>query len=99
MRLRFGAAMTTTTMVFRLNGEITSQALIWVRGQLDACEGDLLLDFSRLLRMTSDSLPVLEEIADLLDGDAKRVVLRGVNVSIYKVLKLVNLSQRFRFVN
>ena len=91
--------MTTTTMVFRLNGEITSQALIWVRGQLDACEGDLLLDFSRLLRMTSDSLPVLEEIADLLDGDAKRVVLRGVNVSIYKVLKLVNLSQRFRFVN
>jgi len=86
-------------MAFRLNSENTAQALTWVREQLNAGEGDLLLDFSRVLHMTSESLQTLEEIADLLNGAGQRVVLRGVSVNIYKVLKLVNLSQRFRFVN
>ena len=41
----------------------------------------------------------MEELARLADEKAVKIVLRGVNVDVYKVLKLVKLSPRFNFVN
>jgi hypothetical protein len=41
----------------------------------------------------------MEEFARIADEKAVKVVLRGVNVDVYKVLKLVKLTQRFSFVN
>jgi hypothetical protein len=41
----------------------------------------------------------MEEFADIADTNGVKVVLRGVDVSVYKVLKLVNLASRFSFVN
>jgi anti-anti-sigma regulatory factor len=40
----------------------------------------------------------LEELADRADEKGIKVALRGVNVDVYKVLKLVKLSSRFAFV-
>jgi hypothetical protein len=41
----------------------------------------------------------MEEFARIADDKAVRIVLRGVNVDVYKVLKLVKLAHRFSFVN
>jgi anti-anti-sigma regulatory factor len=41
----------------------------------------------------------MEEFARIVDEKGVKVVLRGVNVDVYKVLKLVKLTQRFSFVN
>ena len=50
-------------------------------------------------RIDSSALRALEEFARIADEKAVKVVLRGVNVDVYKVLKLVKLTRRFSFVN
>ena len=41
----------------------------------------------------------METLADSADEKAVKVVLRGVNIDIYKVLKLAKLASRFSFQN
>jgi hypothetical protein len=41
----------------------------------------------------------MEALAGAADDKGIKVVLRGVNVDIYKVLKLAKLSSRFAFAN
>jgi anti-anti-sigma regulatory factor len=67
--------------------------------KLDSAEGEALLDFSSVRRIDSSALRAMEEFARITDEKAIKVVLRGVNVDVYKVLKLVRLTQRFSFVN
>jgi anti-anti-sigma regulatory factor len=67
--------------------------------KLDSAEGELFLDFSSVRRIDSSALRAMEEFARIADEKAVKVVLRGVNVDVYKVLKLVKLTQRFSFVN
>jgi len=67
--------------------------------KLDGTEGEVILDFSCVRRIDSNTLPAIEELARIADEKSVKVALRGVNVDIYKVLKLVKLSRRFSFVN
>jgi anti-anti-sigma regulatory factor len=48
-------------------------------------------------RIDSGALRALEAVADAGDGKGTKVVLRGVNIEIYKVLKLMKLAPRFAF--
>jgi len=41
----------------------------------------------------------MEELACIADDKGVKVELRGVNVAVYRVLKLVKLASRFSFVN
>ena len=41
----------------------------------------------------------MEDFASTAESKGVKVVLCGVSVSIYKVLKLVNLASRFSFAN
>ena len=66
--------------------------------KLDAADGEVILDFSLLRRIDPSALLALEEFADVADGKAAKVVLRSVNVEIYRVLKLVRLAKRFSYV-
>ena len=66
---------------------------------LDSAAGELLLDFSSVRRIVSNALRVMEEFAGIADGKGVKVVLRGVNVDVYRVFKLVKLASRFSFVN
>ena len=65
---------------------------------LDSAEGDVVLDFSSVRRIDPSALRAMEELAGIADDKAVKVVLRGVNVDIYKVLKLVKLTSRFSFL-
>lgn len=66
---------------------------------LDCAQGEVVLDFGSIRRIDSAALQALEDFARAADDKNVRVVLRGVNVDVYKVLKLVKLTQRFSFVN
>lgn len=68
-------------------------------GNLDSTQGEVVLDFSSVRRLDSSALRAMEDFAGVADEKAIRVVLRGVNVDVYKVLKLVNLTRGFSFVN
>ena len=68
-------------------------------GNLESSQGEAVLDFSSVRRIDSSALRALEGFAGIADEKAVKVVLRRVNVDVYKVLKLVKLTPRFSFVN
>ncbi len=66
--------------------------------KLDGAEGEVVLDFSSVRRVDPSAIRAMEEFADAADDKAVKVALCGVNVDVYKVLKLVKLASRFSFV-
>jgi anti-anti-sigma regulatory factor len=67
--------------------------------KLDGSEGEAVLDFSAVPRIDSSGVRAIEELVQLADEKAVKVVLRGVNVDVYKVLKLMKLTRRLAFLN
>jgi anti-anti-sigma regulatory factor len=67
--------------------------------QLAGAANEVLLDFAAVQRIDASAIRALEELAGLADERSVRVVLRAVNMDIYKVLKLMNLAARFHFVS
>jgi anti-anti-sigma regulatory factor len=61
-------------------------------------ESEVILDFSSTIRIDTNEVGALEELAGLADGKSVKVVLRAVNTDIYRVLKQLKLTQRFTFV-
>ena len=81
-----------------LDGERVVQALQEAGASLDGADGEVVLDFSSVRRIDTSVLSEMGKLADVADAKAVRVVLRGVNIDIYKVLKLVKLAPRFSFL-
>ena len=67
--------------------------------RLDGAQGEVVLDFSAVRRIDPCVLRAMEEFAGIADGKGVKVVLRGLNVGAYKVLKLIKVAQRFSFVS
>ena len=83
----------------KIDEEHVVQALQEAGEKLDSVEGEVALDFSSVRRIDASALRAMEEFAVVADDKGVKVVLRGVNVGVYKVLKLVKLTSRFSFVN
>ena len=83
----------------KIDEESVVKALQEAGEKMDAVEGEVALDFSSVRRIDPSALSALEEFAGLADDKGVKVVLRGVNVGVYKVLKLVKLTSRFSFVS
>jgi anti-anti-sigma regulatory factor len=91
--------MTTTAEVEKVNGENVEQALDDVRRKLAGTEGAVILDFSGVRRVDGNGLRAIEDLANAADEKSVKISLQGVNVDVYKVLKLARLAARFSFVN
>jgi len=76
-----------------------AQALQEAGEKLDGAEGEVVLDFSSVRRVDPSALQAMAEFVGQADQKGVKAVLRGVNVDVYKVLTLVKLVSRFRFVN
>jgi anti-anti-sigma regulatory factor len=74
------------------------QALRDARENQDNADRELVLDFSSVYRIDPSALRAMERLADMADDKVVKVMLHGVNINIYKVLRLVNLTRRFSFV-
>jgi anti-anti-sigma regulatory factor len=83
----------------KIDEERVVQALQEAGEKLDSAEGEVVLDFSSVLRVDTCGLRALEEFARTADDKGMKVAIRGVHVGVYKVLKLVKLASRFSFVN
>jgi anti-anti-sigma regulatory factor len=59
---------------------------------------DVVLDFSSVRRIDAAATRELEKVAGIADVHSVKVSLRGINIDIYRVLKLVNLASRFSFL-
>jgi anti-anti-sigma regulatory factor len=73
--------------------ELIQEAL----AKLDGAGGRVVLDFSSIRRIDPSAIGAMEKLAGVADEKAVKVALCGVNVDVYKVLKLVKLTPRFSF--
>jgi anti-anti-sigma regulatory factor len=87
--------MSTIAMFLKINAESVADCLLEARANLDSGQGETILDFSAVRRIDPKALRAMEELLALADEKAVKIGLHGVNVDIYKVLKLVKLAPRF----
>lgn len=87
--------------ILRLNidTDCVITALREAEDKLDGAGGQVILDFVSVGRIDSNVLEAIERLASLADQKAIQIVLEGVNVGVYKVLKLVRLAPRFSFMS
>ena len=91
--------MTTIQEVHKVKSEDVAKALGDLRGRLADYEGEVTLDFSGVRRVDPSGLRAIEDLAAAAEAKSVKVSLQGVNVGVYKVLKLARLTVRFSFVN
>lgn len=91
--------MATIAVSIKLDEGKELSALQEACEKLANAQGELFLDFSSVRRIDPDMLRKMEQLAGTADRNGARIVLRGVNVDVYKVLKLVKLAPRFSFLN
>ncbi len=91
--------MSATAIFLNMDEERVVLSLQEATSGLDGVQGEVVLDFSSVRRLDSGALLALEEFVQVADEKALKIVLRGVNVHMYKVLKLVKLTPRFSFVD
>jgi anti-anti-sigma regulatory factor len=70
-----------------------------VSEKLNASEGEVLIDCNALMRLDGGALRALEDLARLAREKETKVVLRGMNVELYRVLKLTRLTSTFVFAD
>ncbi len=91
--------MATIAELRKLDDENATSILQEFCETLNRTLGEVVIDFSLVRRLDTSTLRSLEEFAIKAEADSVKVVLRGVNVDVYKVLALVELTSRFSFVN
>jgi len=89
--------MAMAAMWQKIDEERLVLALREAEDKLDSAEGEVVLDFSSVRRVDPNAIRAMQEFANTADDKAVKVALRGVNVDVYKVLKLVKLASRFSF--
>jgi anti-anti-sigma regulatory factor len=83
----------------KIDGENVAETLQEACEKLDSADGEVVLDFSSVRRIDPSALTAMEKLAGAADDKDVKVVLRGVNVEVYKVLKLMKVASRFSFLN
>jgi anti-anti-sigma regulatory factor len=93
-----GLNMATIAEWVRIDAERVIEGLQDAREMLDSANGELVLNFSSVRRIDAGAVTALQTLAATADEKTVKVVLRGVNIEMYKVLKLVKLTRRFSFL-
>jgi anti-anti-sigma regulatory factor len=82
----------------KIDGERIVQGLREALEKLDHNEGEVVLDFTSVHRVDPDALREMDALATRADEKTVKIGLRGVNIDVYKVLKLMKLAPRFSFL-
>ena len=91
--------MATIAVFVKIDEERIIDSLREACEKLDGAEGELVLDFSSVRRIDPGAVKTMEDLVISAESKAVKIILRGIGVDIYKVLKLVRLTQRLSFVN
>jgi anti-anti-sigma regulatory factor len=83
----------------KINDEHIVQTLREAGERLDSDGGEVVLDFSSVRRLDPSAIRAIEKFVGIAADKGVKVVLRGVKVHVYKVLKLVRLAPGMSFVN
>ena len=90
--------METNTLCLKIDANNVISDLKQAEESLDARQ-ELALDFSGVTRIDSAGLEALQSFAHRTEEKKTKVALRGVDINVYKTLKLARLTPRFSFEN
>jgi len=90
--------MAMLSLWLNMDGKSVVSALQEAAEKLDSAAGEIVLDFVSVARVDAAALRAIEGFANQASAKAVKIVLRGVNVDVYKVLKLTKLAPHFSFV-
>jgi anti-anti-sigma regulatory factor len=90
---------TVKSSSFVIDGEHIVQQLNDICRQLGSEGPEVLLDFFLAQTLDTEGIRALEELAAGAGNENAKVVLRGVNIEMYKVMKLAGLSDKFTFID
>jgi anti-anti-sigma regulatory factor len=91
--------METVALQLAINPKRVETALEEARAMLDKAEGELVIDFTTVPRLSARDMRALEELLKVAEGKGVRLVLRGFDSGLYKTLKLAKLSSRLAFAS
>ena len=89
----------TIAVLRKVDKESVPSILQEIEKSLDRTQGEVVIDFSSVARLDGSALRSLAGFAGKAETASVKVILRGVNVDVYKVLVLMKLTSRFSFVN
>jgi len=90
--------MEMNTLCLKIDANNVMAGLLEAEESLEARQ-ELALDFSGVTRIDSAGLEGLQSFTQRAEDKKTKVALRGVNVNVYKTLKLARLTPRFSFEN
>jgi ABC-type transporter Mla MlaB component len=90
--------MATISVTPKQESDDILRAVRQCREQVDSAGRQLTLDLSSLRRIDAQLLTAVEELAEAAEHKNVKVELQGVNIGVYKVLKLMKLAPRFIFL-
>jgi anti-anti-sigma regulatory factor len=89
--------MATIAVLLKADEKNLSDVLQGARQKLESAGGELVVDLSSLRRVDASLLLAMQEFATMAQGKGAKLVLRGVSVDLYRVMKLVKLTAAFSF--
>ena len=87
--------MAASPLLTEIKAGSLAESLLQAMKKLDTASGEMILDFSQVRRIDSAALKALLDLAIAAEPKKIKLILRGVNVDVYKVLKLMKLASRF----
>lgn len=91
--------MAASPLLTEIKAGCLAESLLQAMKKLDTADGEMILDFSQVCRIDSAALKALLDLAIAAEPKKIRLILRGVNVDVYKVLKLMKLASRFSYLD
>lgn len=90
--------MAMIALQHKIDAERVVPSLDEAREKLESADGEMILDFSSVCRIDTRALRAIAELAAGAEDKGVKLVLRGANIDVYRVLKLMKLAQRFSFL-
>jgi anti-anti-sigma regulatory factor len=91
--------MAASLLLTEVNTARLADSLVHASQKLDDASGEMILDFSQVQRVDAAALTALLDLASAAEPKKVKLILRGVNVQVYKVLKLMKLASRFSYLD
>lgn len=89
--------MPVSSVWFRVEAERVVDGLQQAIEKLNGAGSEMVLDFTSVRRIDASALRALESLAGMADDKAVKIALHGVNVDVYKALKLMKVAPRFAY--
>lgn len=91
--------MATSAVWIKADDATFAQKVTQLCAELADTNGEVVIDLSSVRRIGTDELKAVEQLAKKARENDKKLTLRGVNVGVYKVLKVAKVTTHFCFLN